>query len=47
MILSVINLSYTGSGITSGFGGSTTMGAVNFGINGPKTLSPILKGAEA
>jgi hypothetical protein len=47
VILSVINLSFTGSGITTGFGGSTTMGAANFGINGPKILSPILNGAEA
>lgn len=47
MILSVINLSFTGSGITTGFGGSTTMGAAAFGINGLKILSPILKGAGA
>ncbi len=47
MILSAINLSFTGSGITTGFGGSTTMGAAVFGINGVKTLSPTLKGAGA
>jgi hypothetical protein len=47
VILSVINLSFTGSGITTGFGGSTAMGAVVIGINGLITLSPIFKGAEA
>jgi hypothetical protein len=46
VILSVINLSFTGSGITTGFGGSTAMGAAVFRINGLKTLPPILKGAE-
>jgi hypothetical protein len=44
VILSAINLSFTGSGITTGFGGSTTMGATAFGINGLITLSPILIG---
>ena len=47
MILSVINLSFTGSGITTGFGGSNTMGAAAFGINGLITLSPIMRGVWA
>ena len=47
MILSAINLSFTGSGITTGFGGSTLIGAAVFGINGLNTLSPIFQGVGA
>lgn len=44
VILSAINLSFTGSGITTGFGGSTVARTTGFGINGLITLSPILIG---